>query len=273
MIAVLIGYATFCLLCELTGMPSRKASKTMLSAGFQHLDRHVIWDVYVTSICRLFIKLFRIQIPEKKKLSLALEITNKSIEQEVYLLRPIFLFILVFVGLSPMGCIHILFLLPAFLLAAVTGIYSYCHVFLLANRHRSVIISELPQFVECAAQYAEFKSDLQEFLRLYYPIAGKAWKEELELILINEDMLEASWQHMRERIDSPAFQEIYSAMLNIDRNSYVFLKSYSFQCNQKKQKEFRNRLNKNIILSKLFFFILLLFSLGYGAIYIKVLLL
>lgn len=259
-ISFFIAYGTFNAMCEFCDMPTTRTSRAMLQAYYEKVTFLLCFDVALTSISQTVVQLFRIRFTENKKLSLVLEVAEIHMEQEVYIIRPFIVFLFLLIGAIPLLHLHIGLFILGMLIGVLAAIYSYRYSYIMADRYRDSVESELPQFVQIAAQCYDSKQDCKQFLKIYSRIAGKELKKEIGLVLDADSIVDKNWNHMRERIGRKNFYPIHDTLSKSLNDGYVFLKAHNFRIEQKQFKYIKNRLHRKLFLSKLVLFLYLIFS-------------
>lgn len=265
--ALLTGYGTFYLLCELTDATTAKASKAMFLSMGKHRSCFTVFSMYLFTISVIIQKILKLQINTKGRLANILAWTKSKYSPELYCIKFFVLGIFLLLGILPIAEIHILIFLFAFFSVLFFCFYQYSSIFTAWKKHEQSIQEELMTFSIIAVQYLENKTEIEGLLQLYNSIAGIDFKKEIVLLLEDsrKDSLQFAIECFRQRIQKKQCIAVFELLGKEmpEEEKRIYLKTLLFQMYQNKQKYLKRNIKATLFRRRLFFIFSLIATMAY----------
>lgn len=205
-ILIILAAGAFCwggfiIACELSEVPSFKASEVMLRMGHGSNGKaENPLRVFVVRVARLIVPFLRIDSLRKERLQAALEISGSEQSPEEYLAWS-----LASAGLTVLCgipfCIASPLLAPIVLILGV-GVYlaQYYRVFDTVKKRRKAIEAEVPRFTLLLSQSLKTDRDVLRILSSYRKVAGPEFSRELDTTIA--DMKTGNYENALQRLST-----------------------------------------------------------------------
>lgn len=243
-VCALLGVGAYQLICSRIGVPTAKASKTMLNSPRQGKPKDRIFDVYVNKIAHRLERFVKLDPLKKSSLDAALKIAEISYSPEVYLLRAYITAGAVALCAVPCCAIHPFISLVVLGLAVTVWFGKYYGAFDYVKKWRKRIEAEIPRFALTLCQSLKLDRDVLKALTGYRKIAGKEFGSELDKAIaeMRTGHYETALMQFENRIGSTMLSDIVRGLIGILRgdDQQLYFQMLSFDMRQIEQ----NRLKK-----------------------------
>lgn len=224
-ILVLFSVAAFCygcymIVCEASGCPDIKTSRTLLSAGEIHsTNLNAIWDSFLQKVGRKLAPFISLDEFRRQKIQTMLSIAEENLTPEEYIGRALAGGLAVALFAIPIGFVSTAMGGIVLILAIAVGLYLYHAVFDTVKRRRKQIEREIPRFALSLAEHLKNDRDVLRILTSYRKVAGTELGSELDktIAAMKSGNYETALLGLSSRVGSPMMSEVVRGLIGTIR--------------------------------------------------------
>ncbi len=248
-IAVLIGIASYNLICMCVDVPTGKTSKMMMLSGRRDgTKKENLGDVYVAKVAALFTRFIHPDELKRAKLKIALETAGIEMPPETYIATAVARGLLIFLASIPLWFVTPLMVLVGVALGCLVGFARYQEVLDFVSKRRKRIEAEIPRFASAIGQGLEIDRDILRMFHSYRRTAGDELRAELDRTVA--DMKTGNYENallsFERRIGSPLMSDVVRGLMGVLRgdDQRVYFKMICFDMRQLEQNNLKKEAMK-----------------------------